>query len=81
MSGPRPRTYFHQTHPEVFGEAIAAVNRPEVNLLELGTHSNRSVLDPHGLQCPQSDSNRHCADFKSAASANWAMGAELWVRS
>lgn len=25
--------------------------------------------------CPQSDSNRHCADFKSAASANWAMGA------
>ena len=24
--------------------------------------------------CPQSDSNRHCADFKSAASANWAMG-------
>ena len=26
-------------------------------------------------QCPQSDSNRHCADFKSAASANWAMGA------
>ena len=27
--------------------------------------------------CPQSDSNRHCADFKSAASANWAMGASL----
>ena len=26
-------------------------------------------------RCPQSDSNRHCADFKSAASANWAMGA------
>ena len=25
--------------------------------------------------CPQSDSNRHWADFKSAASANWAMGA------
>lgn len=25
--------------------------------------------------CPQSDSNRHLADFKSAASANWAMGA------
>ena len=25
--------------------------------------------------CPQSDSNRHCADFKSAASANWAIGA------
>ncbi len=28
-------------------------------------------------QCPQSDSNRHLADFKSAASANWAMGAHL----
>lgn len=27
------------------------------------------------LWCPQSDSNRHLADFKSAASANWAMGA------
>ena len=27
--------------------------------------------------CPQTDSNRHCADFKSAASANWAMGASL----
>src|SRR5690349_13253911 len=27
--------------------------------------------------CPQSDSNRHLADFKSAASANWAMGAFL----
>ena len=26
-------------------------------------------------RCPQSGSNRHCADFKSAASANWAMGA------
>jgi hypothetical protein len=26
-------------------------------------------------KCPQSDSNRHLADFKSAASANWAMGA------
>lgn len=26
-------------------------------------------------RCPQSDSNRHWADFKSAASANWAMGA------
>ena len=26
-------------------------------------------------QCPQSDSNRHLADFKSAASADWAMGA------
>jgi hypothetical protein len=25
--------------------------------------------------CPQSDSNRHWADFKSAASADWAMGA------
>ncbi len=25
--------------------------------------------------CPQSDSNRHWTDFKSAASANWAMGA------
>lgn len=26
-------------------------------------------------QCPQSDSNRHSMDFKSTASANWAMGA------
>ena len=26
-------------------------------------------------QCPQWDSNPHCADFKSAASANWAIGA------
>jgi hypothetical protein len=26
--------------------------------------------------CPQSDSNRHWTDFKSAASANWAMGAQ-----
>ena len=25
--------------------------------------------------CPQWDSNPHCADSKSAASANWAMGA------
>lgn len=28
------------------------------------------------IECPQSDSNRHLADFKSAASANWAMGAQ-----
>ena len=42
-----------------------------------------AVAPPHGvtavtalpLKCPQADSNRHCADFKSAASANWAMGA------
>ena len=27
------------------------------------------------FSCPQSDSNRHWTDFKSAASANWAMGA------
>jgi hypothetical protein len=27
------------------------------------------------IMCPQSDSNRHLTDFKSAASANWAMGA------
>jgi hypothetical protein len=32
------------------------------------------------FQCPQSDSNRHCADFKSAASANWAMGASQFRR-
>ena len=30
---------------------------------------------PGAFPCPQSDSNRHWADFKSAASANWAMGA------
>lgn len=64
MSGPRPRTYFHQTHPEVFGEAIAAVNRPEVNLLELGTHSNRSVL----WLCT------HCAHRWSTSMANRAAG-------
>ncbi len=23
------------------------------------------ILDPYGLTCPQSDSNRHCTDFKS----------------
>jgi hypothetical protein len=31
-------------------------------------------------RCPQSDSNRHWTDFKSAASANWAMGASAEVR-
>lgn len=30
---------------------------------------------PADVPCPQSDSNRHWTDFKSAASANWAMGA------
>ena len=31
--------------------------------------------------CPQSDSNRHWADFKSAASANWAIGAKHRLRA
>ena len=36
----------------------------------------QSPNDPYCLsQCPQSGSNRHWTDFKSAASANWAMGA------
>ena len=37
-------------------------------------------LTKHGIRtqevtCPQWDSNPHLADFKSAASANWAIGA------
>ena len=35
----------------------------------------RGDRQAHILMCPQWDSNPHCADFKSAASANWAMGA------
>ena len=36
---------------------------------------NRKTHLPGLIRCPQSDSNRHWTDFKSAASANWAMGA------
>ena|GEM_PF-3536040 len=50
----------------------------ETNVPGIGTkgqthpsYAELSVLD----LCPQSDSNRHLADFKSAASANWAIGA------
>ncbi len=43
------------------------------------TYRDHSPMRPAHLaaptECPQSDSNRHLADFKSAASANWAMGA------
>ena len=38
------------------------------------------VAHLHILQCPHWDSNPDCADFKSAASANWAMGATPDVR-
>jgi hypothetical protein len=38
---------------------------------ERGQRCDMDESDP----CPQSDSNRHLTDFKSAASANWAMGA------
>lgn len=37
--------------------------------------SSRGWLPAGEISCPQSDSNRHFADFKSAASANWAIGA------
>ena len=39
------------------------------------TCTNAKLSPGEPSRCPQSDSNRHLADFKSAASANWAMGA------
>jgi hypothetical protein len=49
-------------------DAITCYSNPES---ELGQPCD---IDESDL-CPQSDSNRHLTDFKSAASANWAMGA------
>lgn len=46
-----------------------------VELCDLSRHAHARSLGIGRSGCPQSDSNRHLADFKSAASANWAMGA------
>ena len=35
----------------------------------------RTGRDGAERRCPQRDSNPHCAAFKAAASADWAMGA------
>jgi hypothetical protein len=49
-----------------------AVHRPtSYPLRETETPRDKLRAPP----CPQSDSNRHLADFKSGASADWAMGA------
>ena len=56
------------------GEAVPeGVSEPSTPLRHCQAKTYRHLRGV--IQCPQSDSNRHCADFKSAASANWAMGA------
>jgi len=58
-----------------FGDGLSAsrhvADRGFLTEGELADHLEESCA----IRCPQSDSNRHWTDFKSAASANWAMGA------
>ena len=55
--------YFHFANREAV--ATAVISETDARLRQLTAVQ----------WCPQSDSNRHWADFKSAASANWAIGA------
>ena len=62
--------YFRRLHPVSTG--IRAQER---------NGGDRPITSIHAVQgCPHWDSNPDCADFKSAASANWAMGA-LQIRA
>src|SRR5690606_3343343 len=57
------------------GRTWNAVRGYEDAVGERDCHSGGTTGGGTAIRCPQSDSNRHCADFKSAASANWAIGA------
>lgn len=43
MPGPRPRSYLRETHPAAFAEALTVLET-DLELSDLGTNSNRSVL-------------------------------------
>src|SRR6185437_14191521 len=61
--------------PTSMGSGWISARTPDpVTPTPRATLDNPCNIDEADL-CPQSDSNRHLTDFKSAASANWAMGA------
>lgn len=45
------------------------------NVEDLRKTRDQPETPAESARCPQSDSNRHLTDFKSVASADWAMGA------
>lgn len=69
--GARPRSASPPDHPAAQGTCGGACSAPR----KPRPPPCRQAVSRVALACPQSDSNRHWADFKSAASANWAMGA------
>ena len=65
-------TYTHSQDPVLLAAASLS---PVVTIRDESRKEAPETKPTASDLCPQSDSNRHCADFKSAASANWAIGA------